>query len=403
MNPTRRDVIAGTTALEVAAGLTPWSDAMADEPKLEMKPLPFDRKRLAGLSERLLTSHWENNYGGAVKNLVKTREQLATITKDTPGFVVGGLMERELTFRNSVVLHELYFGGLGGDGQADGGVATALSERYGTLGRWEELFRATAAGLYGGSGWAVLALDLRTSELRTYWSGHHTQTVALGVPLLVLDMYEHSYHLDYGAAAAKYVDAFLRNVNWDEVSARYERATLDLDVEADGDVHEVGTAAAPVVRPKDGTSRPKVPDNRGFCRRARYGTPRFPEVPVPEIGHRRWAIAEGYIPGWSHGPEPAFTSHETLCVLNAGDRDARLEIVVYYEDREPVGPYRVTVPARRTLHLRFNALVDPEPIPTETPFASVISSDVPIVVQHTRLDSRQAENALMTTIAYPAG
>lgn len=119
------------------------------------------------------------------------------------------------------------------------------------------------------------------------------------------------------------------------------------------------------------------------------------------IGRRRWAIAEGYIPGWSHGPAPQMESHETCCVLNAGEREARIEITVFFEDREPAGPYRVTVPARRTLHLRFNALTDPEPIARDTPFASVIESDVPIVVQHTRLDSRQAENALMTTMAFP--
>lgn len=121
------------------------------------------------------------------------------------------------------------------------------------------------------------------------------------------------------------------------------------------------------------------------------------------IGRKRWAIAEGYIPGWSHGPEPQMTSHEVACLLNTADRDAHVEITIFYTDREPVGPYRVTVPARRTLHLRFNELRDTEPIPKETPYASVIESDVPIVVQHTRLDSRQAENALITTIAYPAG
>ena len=118
-------------------------------------------------------------------------------------------------------------------------------------------------------------------------------------------------------------------------------------------------------------------------------------------GRTRWAIAEGYIPEGSHGPEPQMTSHETACMLNTGDRDAAVSIVLYFEDRDPVGPYRVTVPARRTLHLRFNELRDPEPVPRDTPFASIIESDLPIVVQHTRLDSRQAENALMTTIAFP--
>ncbi len=120
----------------------------------------------------------------------------------------------------------------------------------------------------------------------------------------------------------------------------------------------------------------------------------------PSIGRKRWAIAEGYIPGWSNGPEPQFTSHETVCLLNASDEEARVRITAYFSDREPVGPYLVSVPARRTLHVRFNELTDPEPIPVDTDYASVIESDVPIVVQHSRLDSRQAENALLSTIAY---
>jgi hypothetical protein len=118
------------------------------------------------------------------------------------------------------------------------------------------------------------------------------------------------------------------------------------------------------------------------------------------IGAKLWAIAEGYIPGWSNGPEPEFTSHETVCLLNVADQDAHVRITVFFSDREPAGPYLLTVAARRTKHVRFNDLSDPEQIPTETDFASVIESDVPIVVQHTRLDSRQAENALLSTIAY---
>lgn len=120
------------------------------------------------------------------------------------------------------------------------------------------------------------------------------------------------------------------------------------------------------------------------------------------IGRKRWAIAEGYVPGWSNGPEPELTSHETACILNAGDQDAQVAITVFFADREPAGPYRLTVPARRTQHIRFNELTDPEPIPIATPYACVIESDVPIVVQHSRLDSRQAENALLSTIAFPA-
>lgn len=118
------------------------------------------------------------------------------------------------------------------------------------------------------------------------------------------------------------------------------------------------------------------------------------------IGKTRWAIAEGYIPPGSTGSSREMTSHEAACILNAGDRDAQIAITVFYKDREPAGPYRVTVPARRTLHLRFNDLKDPEPIPEGTDYASVIESNVPVVVQHTRLDSRQAELALLSTVAY---
>ncbi|MGH7825849.1 MAG: sensory rhodopsin transducer [Candidatus Binatia bacterium] len=118
------------------------------------------------------------------------------------------------------------------------------------------------------------------------------------------------------------------------------------------------------------------------------------------LGATRWAIPEGYIPGWSHGPEPQFTSHETVCILNTTESDAHVTITIFYSDREPGGPYHLSVPARRTKHVRFNNLTDPEPIPVDTDFASVIESDVPVIVQHTRLDSRQAENALLSTIGY---
>jgi len=118
------------------------------------------------------------------------------------------------------------------------------------------------------------------------------------------------------------------------------------------------------------------------------------------IGRTRWAIAEGFIPSWSHGPEPQMTSHETVCVLNASDRDAHVRITVFYSDHEPTGPYCFTVPARRTRHVRFNDLLEPEPIPRDTDYASLIESDNPIVVQHTRLDSRQSDNALLSTIAF---
>jgi hypothetical protein len=122
-------------------------------------------------------------------------------------------------------------------------------------------------------------------------------------------------------------------------------------------------------------------------------------TPTP-IGKTRWAIAEGYIPSSSTGPEPQMTSHETACILNANDQDAHVRITIFFADQEPVGPYEITVPARRTKHLRFNDLRSPRPVPRDVDYASVIESDVPIVVQHTRLDSRQEANALLSTVAY---
>lgn len=189
-----------------------------------MTPLPFAAGSLTGLSERLMTSHHENNYGGAVKNLNRVELELSRITADTAPFVVAALREKELTFRNSKSLHEGFFGNLGGDGKRSGAIETALATSYGSTATFESHFRATCLGLGGGSGWVVLALELDTGGLRTVAATNHTQALAQGVPLLVMDMYEHSYALDFGAAAARYVDAFFANVKWDEVNHRLERA-----------------------------------------------------------------------------------------------------------------------------------------------------------------------------------
>ncbi|HEY5390930.1 MAG TPA: sensory rhodopsin transducer [Hanamia sp.] len=118
------------------------------------------------------------------------------------------------------------------------------------------------------------------------------------------------------------------------------------------------------------------------------------------IGKKTWAIPEGYIPAWSNGPEPEFTSHEAACILNTGNADAHIELMIYFTDKPPVGPYHILVKAQRTLHLRFNNLDNPEKIPLGTAYSSVFISDVPVIIQHTRLDSRQNKNALITTIAY---
>jgi Fe-Mn family superoxide dismutase len=206
----------------------PGAPAMPSPPALAaahtVVPLLFKPTALNGISEKMIVSHHDNNYAGAVKNLNKVEQELSQINSDTPPFVVAGLRQSELTFRNSKTLHEAYFGNLGGDGKRSGAIEKALGEAYGTSAKWEEHFRATGAGLGGGSGWAILALELETAALRTCWSGNHTQVLATSVPLLVMDMYEHAYQMDFGAAAAKYIDTFFLNVRWDEVNHRYGRA-----------------------------------------------------------------------------------------------------------------------------------------------------------------------------------
>ena len=187
-------------------------------------PLPFDAKRLSGISQQMIVSHHDNNYAGAVKNLNKVELDLANVNKDTPGYLVSGLRERELTYTNSLILHEYYFKNLGGNGKLSGDVEKALAAAYGSVARWEELFHSTAMSLGGGSGWVILDFNFHTGDLRTYASGNHTQSVAFGQPILVLDMYEHAYAIDYGAAHAKYIDAFFANIHADALDDRLGRA-----------------------------------------------------------------------------------------------------------------------------------------------------------------------------------
>ncbi|HEX5050979.1 MAG TPA: Fe-Mn family superoxide dismutase [Planctomycetota bacterium] len=226
MNPNRREVLTSLSLGGAAAALPGFrlQEPRARPSPHEVKPLPFDPGKLHGLSEKLVVSHHDNNYAGAVRNLNKVEAELGGVTKDTPGFVVAGLAERALTFRNSAMLHELYFGNLGGDGKLDGDVAAALAAAFGSMARFEELFRATAMSLAGGSGWVVLGHDSHRDELVVNWSGAHSQCLGAAMPLLVLDMYEHSYHMDYGAAAAKYVDAFFANIRGEEVDRRHSAA-----------------------------------------------------------------------------------------------------------------------------------------------------------------------------------
>ncbi len=187
------------------------------------RPLPFDPAKLKGLSEKLIKSHWENNYGGTVRALNAVELRLAAMMndKDLPPYVYGDLKREEVIRTGSLVLHDHYFGNLGGDGKAAGDILEAVKKTWGSYETWEAEFKRTGNALAGGSGWVTLSLNYHTGVLHNYWAWDHMHNAPASRPLLVLDMYEHSYHLDYGAAAAKYVDAFMQNVNWEEVNRRF--------------------------------------------------------------------------------------------------------------------------------------------------------------------------------------
>lgn len=198
----------------------------AFESQTTLKPLAFNPARLTGLSERLIQSHWENNYGGSVKALgiVKKHLAAALADKDMPPFIYNELKREHLLRTGSVVLHELYFDNLGGNGQAGAAERKVIGDAFGSWDTWESEFRRMGAGLGGGSGWVILGLNTHTAQLENYWLADHTHGPAATLPLLVLDMYEHSYQMDYGAAAAKYIDAFFQNIQWDAVAKRVEAA-----------------------------------------------------------------------------------------------------------------------------------------------------------------------------------
>jgi superoxide dismutase, Fe-Mn family len=185
-------------------------------------PLPFDVKSLKGLSEKMMQSHWENNYSGAVKalNTVRSRLSQALADANTPPYVYNGLKREQLLRTGSVVLHELYFANLGGDGKASGDLRSRIAASFGTFDAWESEFRKIGQGLGGGSGWVVLGYNQKLKLLENYWLADHGSNPADTAPLLVMDMYEHAYQMDYGAAAARYIDAFFANIQWDAVAKR---------------------------------------------------------------------------------------------------------------------------------------------------------------------------------------
>lgn len=235
--PSRRDFMAtaaagaGSLALAAAASAatpgdaataTPISLAPAFQASDKLKPLAFDPARLSGLSERLIRSHWENNYGGSVKALAVVKKRLgeALGDKDLPPYIYNDLKREHLLRTGSVVLHDHYFDNLGGSGKAGAAERQTIAQAFGSFDAWETEFRKIAAGLGGGSGWVVLGFNHHLRQLENYWLADHAHGPAATTPILVMDMYEHAYQMDFGAAAAKYIDAFFQNLQWDAVAAR---------------------------------------------------------------------------------------------------------------------------------------------------------------------------------------
>ena len=188
----------------------------------QMKPLSCDPAGLPGLSEKLIFSHYENNYGGAVKRLnAITAELVALDVATAPVFVLNGLKREELIATNSMILHEVYFDSLGDGGPLEGNLKAAIERDFGSVSHWQAEFTAMGKALGGGSGWVLLTYSPRDGRLVNQWASDHAHTLAGATPILALDMYEHSYHMDYGAKAAAYVDAFLPNISWQRVATRF--------------------------------------------------------------------------------------------------------------------------------------------------------------------------------------
>lgn len=198
-------------------------------------PLPFKPHRLKGFSDTLLLSHYENNYGGAVRRLNAIDKRLDKMDwAAAPVFEINGLKREQLVAMNSAILHEIYFDGLGegGGGDPTGDLAAAIERDFGTIGRWRAEFTAIAKAQGGGSGWTILSWSPRIGRLVNAWAAEHTFGIADGVPILALDMYEHAYHRDFGAKAAAYVDTVMNNLAWDRIDRRHAAATTMRSVPA---------------------------------------------------------------------------------------------------------------------------------------------------------------------------
>jgi superoxide dismutase, Fe-Mn family len=232
MNTERRKFIAGVGAAAASTSLFAGGQALAQGDQqigakampFQAKPMPFDPKSITGISEKVLISHYENNYVGAVKRLNAIGTQLAELDfANAANFVINGLKREELIAANSMILHEIYFDGLGGGTKPSGALAEAIARDFGSLERWRAQFAAMGKAEGGGSGWVILAYSPRDKRLVNQWAADHTTTLAGGRPVLVLDMYEHAYHMDYGAAAARYVDVYMEAIRWDNAAKLHDQ------------------------------------------------------------------------------------------------------------------------------------------------------------------------------------
>jgi Fe-Mn family superoxide dismutase len=189
-----------------------------------MKPIGCDPARVKGMSERLIVSHYENNYGGAVKRLNLIEEKLAGLDyAAAPVFTVNGLKREQLIAMNSMILHELFFDGLGDESEPGSGLRDALARDFGSHERWRAEFIAMGKALGGGSGWVLLTWSARDRKLVNQWASDHCHTLAGGTPILALDMYEHSYHIDFGAKAAGYVETFMQAIRWRNAESLFNK------------------------------------------------------------------------------------------------------------------------------------------------------------------------------------
>ncbi|MDB5471468.1 MAG: manganese and iron superoxide dismutase [Caulobacter sp.] len=220
-DPNRRTLLGAGAALAAVATAPATS---ATTPAFSPQPLPFDPGAVSGLSEKLLRSHYDNNYTGAVKRLGAITAELAGVDMATaPGYRLNGLKREELIAWNSMILHEVYFSGFGPKAAPGAGLAAAIERDFGSMGRWAAEFSSVGKALGGGSGWVLLMWSPRDRRLVNQWAADHTMTLAGGTPLLALDMYEHAYQMDYGAKAGAYVDAFMGAFSWTAANGTWDR------------------------------------------------------------------------------------------------------------------------------------------------------------------------------------